>query len=110
VLVVARGAGYGGTSDVWVDLRADDHRDPVAELDRLLRLHSLYFERPDPDTLIPLTGAAADEVRGRLAEAGHAGPDLEKSLADWAGIANLEERLVPGAIDPVVLEQLRAAG
>jgi uncharacterized Ntn-hydrolase superfamily protein len=108
LLVVARGMGYGGTSDVWVDLRVDDHPDPTTELARLLEIHSLYFERPDPATLIPLTGAAADEVRGLLAKAGHDGPDLDETLASWAGIANLEERTVRGSIDPLVLDQLRA--
>lgn len=109
LLVVAKGMGYGGTSDVWADLRVDDHPDPVAELGRLLELHSLYFDRPDPATLIPLAGAAADEVRSRLAALGHTQSDLDEALADWAGIANLEERIVAGAIDPLVLEQLRAA-
>jgi uncharacterized Ntn-hydrolase superfamily protein len=110
LLVAARGMGYGGTSDVWVDLRVDDHPDPVAELARLLEMHSLYFERPDPATLIPLTGEIAGEVAALLAGAGHTGPDLDETLASWAGIENLEERIVPGAIDPLVLDQLRAAG
>lgn len=109
LLVVAKGMGYGGTSDVWVDLRADDHPDPVAEMGRLLEMHTLYFERPDPATLIPLTGPAADEVRDLLAGAGHTDPDLDAALADWAGIENLEERIVAGAIDPLVLAQLRGA-
>ncbi|WP_328475119.1 DUF1028 domain-containing protein [Actinoplanes sp. NBC_00393] len=110
LLVVAKGMGYGGTSDVLADLRVDDHPDPVTELARLLELHTLYFERPDPDTLIPLTGAIAAEVWSRLAEAGHAGADLDEALASWAGIENLEERIVPGAIDPLVLAQLRSGG
>ncbi|MEV4276062.1 DUF1028 domain-containing protein [Actinoplanes xinjiangensis] len=110
LLVVAKGMGYGGTSDVLADLRVDDHPDPVAELARLLELHTLYFERPDPATLIPLTGAIGDEVRTRLAKAGHAADDLDEALASWAGIENLEERIVPGAIDPLVLAQLRAGG
>ena len=109
LLVVARGMGYGGTSDVWVDLRVDDHPDPVAELARLLEMHSLYFERPDPATLLPLAGETADEVRDLLARAGHTGDDLGEVLASWAGVANLEERIVTGSIDPLVLEQLRAA-
>ncbi|MCA2218956.1 DUF1028 domain-containing protein [Jidongwangia harbinensis] len=113
LLVVAKGMGYGGTSDVVVDLRVDDHADPVTELARLLEMHTLYFERPDPATLIPLDGAVADEVRSRLAAAGHpAGPGtagLDTALAAWAGIENLEERIVAGAIDPLVLAQLRAA-
>jgi len=109
LLVAARGMGYGGTSDVWVDLRVDDHTDPLAETTRLLEMHSLYFERPDPATLLPLTGPVADEVRALLGKAGHSGDDLDAVLADWAGIANLEERLVAGAIDPLVLDQLRGA-
>jgi uncharacterized Ntn-hydrolase superfamily protein len=107
LLVAAGGRGYGGTSDVWVDLRVDDHTDPVAELGRVLDLHTLYFGRPDPGTLIPLTGVTAEEVRGLLRRAGVMEDDLETALASWAGVANLEERLVPGAIDPLVLEQLR---
>jgi uncharacterized Ntn-hydrolase superfamily protein len=109
LLVAARGMGYGGTSDVWVDLRVDDHPDPVSEMARLLALHTLYFERPDPATLVPLTGEIAAEVRDRLAEAGYADEDLDEALASWAGVENLEERIVAGAIDPLVLDWLRAA-
>jgi uncharacterized Ntn-hydrolase superfamily protein len=113
LLVVAKGQGYGGTSDVVVDLRVDDHPDPVAELTRLLELHSLYFERPDPATLLDLGGELGAEVRERLATLGHeAGPELaglDEALASWAGIANLEERIVAGKIDPLVLDHLRQA-
>lgn len=109
LLVVAKGMGYGGTSDVWVDLRVDDHPDPVTELSRLLGLHVLYFERPDPATLIPLTGQTAEEVRALLAKAGRTDGDLDVALAGWASVENLEERLAPGAIDPLVLAQLRGA-
>jgi uncharacterized Ntn-hydrolase superfamily protein len=110
LLVVSPGGGYGGGSDVLVDLRVDDHADPSVELGRLLDLHDLYFGRPDPQTLLPLTGSLAEEVAGRLAGLGHGGVELDVALAEWAGIANLEERLVTGAIDPLVLEHLRAAG
>ncbi|MCO8275851.1 DUF1028 domain-containing protein [Actinoplanes sp. TRM 88003] len=109
LLVVSKGRGYGGTSDVWADLRVDDHADPVAELGRLLAMHSLYFELPDEATLLPLTGVLADEVAERLTRAGHVGPDLDESLASWAGIENLEMRIVAGKIDPLVLQHLRAA-
>lgn len=110
LLVVARRGGYGGNSDVVVDLRVDDHPDPVTELGRLLAVHIMLFEKPDPSTLIDLTGDLATEVAGLLAAAGHAptGSDLDTALADWAGVENLEERLVPGRIDPLVLVHLRA--
>ncbi|WP_041832526.1 DUF1028 domain-containing protein [Actinoplanes sp. N902-109] len=105
LLVVSKGMGYGGTSDVVVDLRVDDHPAPVTELTRLLEMHSLYFERPDPATLIALDGDVAEEVRARLAADG----DLDEALASWAGVENLEERVVPGFIDPLVLAHLRAS-
>jgi uncharacterized Ntn-hydrolase superfamily protein len=38
ILVVREGAGYGGLDDIEVDLRVDDHEDPIGELDRLLEL------------------------------------------------------------------------
>jgi len=119
LLVVAKGMGYGGTSDVVVDLRVDDHPDPVTELGRLLDIHTLLFGRPDPATLLDLAGEVAAEVGRRLAVAGHpvaghpvSGPDttaLDAALASWAGVENLEERLVPGRIDPLVLAHLRTA-
>ncbi len=109
LLVVAKGLGYGGTSDVLVDLRVDDHPDPVAELSRLLTMHTLYFERPDPAVLIPLAGPVAAEVFQRLSELGHQDADLDAALESWAGIENLEMRIVPGSIDPLVLAHLRAA-
>ncbi|MEW2384705.1 DUF1028 domain-containing protein [Micromonospora sp. NPDC047707] len=111
LLVVERGGGYGGTGDVLVDLRVDDHPDPVAELGRLLAVHTLLFSRPDPATLLDLTGAVAAEVAALLTALGHpADPAApEEALFSWAGLENLEERLVPGRVDPVVLDQLRKA-
>jgi uncharacterized Ntn-hydrolase superfamily protein len=106
LLVVTPGGGYGGGSDVLVDLRVDDHADPVAELGRLLDLHTLYFERPDPDSCPVLEDGLADHVRTLLAAKGYRGDDLEKSLSDWASVENLEERMVPGRIDELVLQQL----
>ena len=109
VLVVTPEGGYGGGSDVLVDLRVDDHAVPVGELARLLDLHDLYFGKPDPDTLLDLSGELAIEVRRRLADLGHVDDDLDAALAGWAGIENYEERLVPGRIDPLVLAKLREA-
>ncbi len=38
IVVVRERAGYGGFSDKAVDLRVDDHADPVGELGRLVRM------------------------------------------------------------------------
>ncbi len=103
VYVVSPGSGYGGGSDVLVDLRVDDHAAPVTELVRLLALHELHFGRPDPASSLPLQGEVADEVRRHLDALGQ--PDLET----WMGVENYEERALPGAIDPLVLDKLREA-
>lgn len=39
LLVAREGGGCGGTSDFLVDLRVDDHADPIVELKRLYLLH-----------------------------------------------------------------------
>jgi uncharacterized Ntn-hydrolase superfamily protein len=101
LLVVSEAGGYGGGSDVLVDLRVDDHPDPVPELQRLLELHSLYFGKPEQ--VLPLEGELAVEVADRLARLGFA------TLEDWAGVENYEERMVTGAIDVLVLDKLREA-
>ena len=104
--------GYGGGSDVMVDLRVDDHKAPVPELARLLTIHEMLFGKPDPDDLMPLDGALAEEVRSLLGAQGYiagsvAAAELDRVLAAWAGVENLEERLVPGQLDPIVLAHLR---
>jgi uncharacterized Ntn-hydrolase superfamily protein len=107
-LVVHRpGSGYAGGNDVLVDLRVDDHPDPVAELARLYEIHDLLFGTTPEEDLIPLEQVQA-EVAHRLGELGFQG-EPEQALADWAGAANLEERVYDGRIDPVVLRELRKA-
>jgi uncharacterized Ntn-hydrolase superfamily protein len=43
LLVVGSGQGYGGLSDVLVDLRVDDHERPLHELRRLADVHRALF-------------------------------------------------------------------
>ena len=100
ILVVSEAGGYGGGSDVLVDLRVDDHADPVPELGRLLDLHHLYCGKPEE--VLPLEGSLAAEVAERLSKLGF------DTLEAWAGVENFEERLVPSGIDVLVLEQLRS--
>jgi uncharacterized Ntn-hydrolase superfamily protein len=105
LIVRKRDAGYGGNNDILVDLRVDDHPDPVIELARLYEIHDLLFGRTPEDQLIPLEQVQA-ELGSRLGSLGFDG-ELEPALAAWAGGENLEERLAPGTIDPVVLRILR---
>jgi uncharacterized Ntn-hydrolase superfamily protein len=114
VLVVRAGGGYGGSTDRVIDLRVDDHADPVRELGRLLDLHAELFDRPDEADLMPLSGKLRSEVAALLATVAEkpfdAGDDdgLWAALDAWAGRENLEERLVrPMTVDPVLVAVLR---
>lgn len=107
VLVVGKNQGYGGLSDIAVDLRVDDAPDPIGELKRMLALHELYFGSTPTAELLPLMGELQTEVTGLLKKAGFASGDSATDLYNWMGRENYEERWHSGKIDPVVLEQLR---
>jgi uncharacterized Ntn-hydrolase superfamily protein len=109
LLVVRKDGGYGGTSDVAVDLRVDDHPEPIDELRRIYRIHDLLFGETPEEEWIEVGDELRAELRERLAALGYEQSDLEDALAAWAGTENLEER-VRGAdrVDPVVLAELRA--
>jgi len=108
LLVVERDGGYGGLSDVLVDLRVDDHEQPVTELARLHDIHSLLFGQVPKADWVEVDATLRAEVAERLLALGYDG-ELDQAFADWAGTENLEER-VDGIerIDPVVLAELRA--
>jgi len=42
LLVVKEGGGYGGFNDRYMDLRVDDHPEPIDELERLLSIQLAY--------------------------------------------------------------------
>ena len=102
LLVVRRDGGYAGLSDVVVDLRVDDHEAPIEELRRLHGLHHQLFGKTPRDQWLNVDDELRAEIEERLARLGY------ERLEDWAGAANLEERVDGDAeIDPVVLRELR---
>ncbi|MFZ5824419.1 MAG: DUF1028 domain-containing protein [Bacillota bacterium] len=108
--VVKEAGGYGGRNDRYIDLRVDDHPEPIAELKRLLALWRLYFEKPAPESLLRLEGALLTEVTESLTRLGYLS-EGEPFAAAWrrfVGTENFEERdLREGYIDPAILEWLR---
>ena len=102
LVVVERDGGYAGLSDVLVDLRVDDHESPIEELRRLYGLHQQLFGKTPREQWLPVDDELRAEIGERLARLGY------ERLEDWAGAANLEERIDgEDEIDPVVLNELR---
>ena len=116
LLVVRAGGGYGGFNDRMIDLRVEDHPQPIQELQRLLILHRLYFAQPEAEDTQPIDDALASELQQRLAQTGdyqgsvHGVYDeaTRRAFQAWVGRENLEERwLEDERIDRVVLDFLR---
>jgi uncharacterized Ntn-hydrolase superfamily protein len=101
LLVVRDGAGYGGNDDVAVDLRVDDHPQPVEELARLLRLHALYLTASGEEEKVPIDEPLREELEQLARQAGHDGFDA------WVGSENWEMRVGPDWVDRAVLAILR---
>ncbi len=103
LLVVRDEAGYDGLDDIAVDLRVDDHPEPLTELARLLDLNDLYLTASTDDEKVEVDPALAEEIAGLVNAAGH--PDL----AAWTGSENYEMRVAADGtwIDQRVLAILR---
>jgi len=50
--------GYGGFNDRYIDLRVDDHPEPIKELIRLHGLYKLYFYKTKPENILKIEGRA----------------------------------------------------
>jgi uncharacterized Ntn-hydrolase superfamily protein len=115
VLVVREKGGYGGETDRYLDLRVDDDPFPIRKLQKLVKLHHLYFGEVDPDSLIPIAEVAADlqalvyrtgHYHGRLH--GEFDEATRRALRALVGAENLEERWdgTGDMIDRVVVDFL----
>jgi uncharacterized Ntn-hydrolase superfamily protein len=119
LLVVREAGGYGGFNDRMIDLRVDEHPQPITELARLLDYYELLFLKPLPDDLLPIDGALATELQQLLTRSGdYTGPVTGifddatfQALERYGGRENLEERLLHDSndqrLDRKVLEYMR---
>ncbi len=116
LLVVREGAGYGGFNDRFIDLRVDDHPQPIDELRRLLQLHKLYLFPPNPEAILVIDEPIARELQELLTITGDYQSSINGIYDDvtrhafrqFSGRENLEERWFEDArIDRVVLEFMR---
>lgn len=116
LLVVRQNSGYSGFNDRMVDLRVDDHPQPIQELQRLLQLHKLYLSPPDPQNILAIDQKLATELQTLLTlsgdyqgfVSGEYDEATRHAFRSFSGRENLEERWFEDArIDRIVLEFLR---
>ena len=109
--------GYMRTNDRFVDLRVDDHAEPIEELTRILELHKLYFFPPKSQDIIQIDTAIGAEIVQALCTFGDLPPgtttfdaNARAALHLYMGRENLENRIREDAtIDRQTLEYLRSA-
>lgn len=126
-IIVARPCGgYGGCeegADKYVDLRVDDHPEPVEELERLFKIWEItILEREDPGDAVEIAEVAA-EIQEALRRLGYYSgettgkPDKEtiEALERWMAINNFENKMrrdgkLWGTVYRFLLEEARRKG
>jgi uncharacterized Ntn-hydrolase superfamily protein len=108
LFVVKDKGGYGGFDDRYIDLRVDEHPDPIKELIRIYQLQQLYFAPSKPEDVVAIEGEIENEVVDQLKRLGYFDGDLLKSLTAYIHTENFEMReQKPGYIDLAVLEFMK---
>ena len=114
--VVRAGGGYGGFDDRYVDISVYDHPTPIVELERLYAIHRLTYFRSDPDQLVEIDTAIANELQQILhargfykgVASGICDEELLRALRDFMGWENYDERIRDDdRIDLEVLDDIR---
>jgi uncharacterized Ntn-hydrolase superfamily protein len=120
LLVVRKNGGYLGANDRFIDIRVYDAPDPIAELDRLLTLHKLYFFPSDTADLVPITPEILAQLQPILlaepvnqpekwlkSPRGAADSTFLAALRDFMYWENYDVRVrMDGLIDRVVLDDI----
>ena len=120
--------GYGGCEEGvgrYVDLRVDDHEEPVEELKRLFRIWEItILEREDPNDVVELSDpSVAEAIQKALAALGfYKGPitgradeATAKALEEWMAINNFENKIrrdgkVWGTVYRFLIDEARRRG
>lgn len=119
VQVVCPNGGYGNDTDRYLDLRVDDHEDPIKRLAELVDMHHLYFQPPLPENALKIDEDIAKELQSIMVTHNYMTGAINGvwdevcHQAFWilVGNENLEMRWSihdnPNTIDRVALDYLR---
>jgi uncharacterized Ntn-hydrolase superfamily protein len=109
--IVKDKGGYGGFNDRYIDLRVDDHPDPIKELIRIYQLQQLYFAPSKPERIAAIEGEIKDELIHHLKRLSYLSDGLQsndeifRALTAYIHTENFEMReQSSGFIDLEVLD------
>jgi uncharacterized Ntn-hydrolase superfamily protein len=115
LLVVKEKGGYAGYNDRFVDLRVDEHPDPIKELIRIYELQQLYFAPTKEENILEIQGEVRTELISQLNRHGYLDNTTEvndetlfQSLTTYIHTENFEGReQEQGKIDLEVLSYMK---
>lgn len=114
LLVVKEKGGYGGVTDRYIDLRVDDHKEPVDELIRILKLHELYFKPPADEDILQITDEMKAEMTKYLQALDYlkaenpSDKEVFEAIHSFHLVENFDERIQEtGYVDKRVVDYMR---
>ena len=116
ILVVREKGGYEGGNDRYVDVRVDEHPNPIEELVRIFNIYdTTLLSREDQKLLVKIEGDLLAIIQQALVtlgylEKGHANifdTSTQSALTEWINTNNFENKVRDdGTIWPSIVEFL----
>jgi uncharacterized Ntn-hydrolase superfamily protein len=99
ILIVKKEGAYDGGTDRYIDIRVDEHPEPIKELKKVFVIYNMcLLKRDDPEDIVKLEGDNLRLVKKLLQKDGFFKGDIDdnydnttrKALRDWLGTNNFE--------------------
>lgn len=116
IFVVREAGGYEGGNDRYVDVRVDEHPNPIEELERIFKIYDMtLLSREDTSTLLKIEGNVSTLIQKALVTLGYldeiASDEFSEkanaALTEWTNTNNFENKVrKDGTIWPSVMEYM----
>ena len=99
ILIVKKEGAYDGGTDRYIDIRVDEHEEPIKELKKVFEIYDMsLLKRDDPEDIIKLEGRSLKLVKELLQKDGFYKGEIDNSyddntrkvLRDWLSTNNFE--------------------